>query len=120
MTEQSRTSNRLDEQYLTDQEIETIGRFKAALQDMGVQGELLLGFVAAVGDYEAASSALRNFATDIDNTPADVMGDAAVSLNAVVRVARRTEIFPPNFLPTEETVEKCIANFWADHRGESD
>lgn len=78
--EELATIARFDEQNLTDQEIATISRFKTVLGDMGVQAELLLEFVDIVGDFEAGSRALNTFVSDIDNTPADAMIGAGVSL----------------------------------------
>lgn len=103
-------------QQLSSGELATLGRLISVLNDVGVQA-YMSAFVLETSGYSEV--ALRTFGMtiqDMGNCSPEEMHKAGPSLMKVVDVARATRIFPEDFLPSEETVEKCAARFWESHR----
>lgn len=97
---------------LSDEEMATIERFTTALEDLGVQAKMGEVVLKRSGYKEPA---MKNFVfavTDVGRTSNDEMHLAGVSLEILVEVARESGVFPDDFLPSEETVRKCVTAFW--------
>lgn len=106
---------------LTDEEVATITRFKRALDDAGVRGFLMERFAILPGGGELVARVLDTYMDDVSRTDASAMHEAGMSLYSLVKHARVSELFPSDFLPSEDAVIKCLRGFWAAQRlAESD
>lgn len=101
---------------LTTDEIAIIARFSRSLRDVGVQAVLMSTYVQGCSERnpEFYADVARTFLLDISRTEPEAMHEAAVSLAVLVDVAKECgDLFPEEVLPTDETVDKCLAAFWA-------
>jgi len=105
---------------LTDEEVATITRFQRSLRDVGVQVRLMEQYIGSMPlDGEQAEQLIRAYVKDVGNTDAFDMQKAGVSFYELVDHARVSELFPEDFLPSQETVDKCVNGFWQALRVES-
>ena len=102
---------------LTSAEVRILERFKEVLKNPGVKAVLMMAFATAGSNHSQVSTrVLSLYLSDVGKTESHDMHEAGVSLQEVVDLAQETGIFPEDFLPPQETVDKCVDGFWAMHR----
>jgi len=108
------------EPILTQDETDVVRRFCGVLPDMGVQSSLVQAVLESAVYSEAAAQNFGGALQDVLNTHVDEMATAGVSFEIVVDTARATEIFPEDFLPSKEIVQKLLDGFWEAAREAAD
>jgi hypothetical protein len=109
-----------NEPVLTQDEAAVVRRFRSVLADMGVQSALVSAVLLSTPHAKAGAENFGVALRDVLSTEPDEMEQAGVSLEIVVDVARVTEVFPEDFVPSGEIVQKCLEGFWAAARQRAD
>lgn len=112
---------RTEEVIFTDEELAVLRRFANSLGDLGIMAALAIEAVeSSSGAAKILDEALSLVLKDIRQAEREDLSDSAVSVDVVVRLMRRLgTLFPEDFVPSEETVQKCLTVFWENRREEA-
>ena len=110
----------VDESVLSDEEQLRIRRFVRVLQDRGIRATLALAALDDDGDKASGVivEAVNIAIDDLEGASRPDFADAAPSLALLEILVRDVKVFPPDCLPNEEIVLKCLDAFWDSIRAE--